>query len=465
MRVQNTTGVNRQGFTPADVLASLHRGDGAVTFHQLSAGRANFDLGAVPVRELRDRWPTLAPHLQQDACFAINSMRQQRTTRISEATGLPIYTRGVENVESISALWVDCDADKVGLGFKSCLIRFLATIDLPRPRWMVSSGRGFWAVWEIEPCSGHNWGIQKRCLRALVERFAHLGADIKAAEPARIMRVPGSLNTKVPARVNWYDTDPAPPVLSLVEWANLLGIDSKPRSLPGERRKGSNRAMRQAAMKRWSNGIEGFRKLWKLRGHFDVGVRHDAIWLYSFLLHRHHEPAEEIERQCLNLAAACRPPLSEAETREYIALGKKTARQMKPFRNSTMAEMLQLTAAEREQLTTWFEPKRPSKRAAIEQRQDLIRAEVEGEQLSVRQLVERLRDKYGFKVGRATVERDLHALAGKWPIFSAVLALKATPGVGNGPPTKTAQKVGHHEIAEIEQSARRVCRQHFRRRR
>ena len=91
---------------------------------------------------------------------------------------------GAQAVERVWCLWADCDGHEV--------LEVLETF-APAPSIIVASG---------SPGCAHAWWALNAALRpdharVALRRLAHaLGADMAAAEPARILRLPGTLNHK-----------------------------------------------------------------------------------------------------------------------------------------------------------------------------------------------------------------------------------------------------------------------------
>ena len=91
---------------------------------------------------------------------------------------------GVDAIERVWMLWADLD----GPDALDCLASFE-----PWPSFVVRSG---------SPDSAHAWWVLQKPLRPIharvaLRRLAHtLGADMAAAEPARILRLPGTRNHK-----------------------------------------------------------------------------------------------------------------------------------------------------------------------------------------------------------------------------------------------------------------------------
>ncbi len=97
-----------------------------------------------------------------------------------------------ENLLPPSWLWVDLDFKLYPNGeaeARDILSRYKL-----QPTILVESGGGLHAYWRVETFSGLNWCLTcKGKLQALAKA---LKADTQAAEPARVMRLPGTHNSK-----------------------------------------------------------------------------------------------------------------------------------------------------------------------------------------------------------------------------------------------------------------------------
>lgn len=113
-----------------------------------------------------------------------------------------------EFVTSAPALWVDIDCVKQGLGSQE-VIQTLEFLAMP-PSVIVNSGGGLHAYWMLEEAvdvspSSPMRDVAEAALRQLVYILA---GDIQCAEVARIMRLPGTMNSKE-ATMALYDGEPA----------------------------------------------------------------------------------------------------------------------------------------------------------------------------------------------------------------------------------------------------------------
>lgn len=106
--------------------------------------------------------------------------------------------RGNGNVKRLTALYADLDCYKIGLSAEATyelLCREYFFIEVPMPSITVFSGRGVQLIWLIDedPKAIPRWD---KAEKFLCERLEPLGADHKATDPARILRLPFTRNSK-----------------------------------------------------------------------------------------------------------------------------------------------------------------------------------------------------------------------------------------------------------------------------
>ncbi len=331
-RVRTFPGLSKT--SPLLVFQALHWGEGAVlTVHRKV--KSNWqDLGAIHASELHTKWPIVSTHLSHDSYFSINSTYEQRRSfGFSSLSNLPIYSRKAERLRWLNAVILDVDIYNTQgrLGFNEMLDVFVTEIgrnDLPWPSFICSSGRGLWGLWLLRdhanqtpvPAFRERREIYQRVNKELVRRFAHLGADPAAVDPSRVMRIPGSINTDAAPECNVVQffrlSNEAHTLPGL---AALLGVRGRKVRLPEESVVPKNEAKVLAGRTRWSIPLDGFRRLWNIRGHFGRGMRSFATYVYAVLLRRNRIHEREIYAECLRLADSCRPILTTGDVERCVS--------------------------------------------------------------------------------------------------------------------------------------------------
>lgn len=113
--------------------------------------------------------------------------------------------RRTDCLVQINSLFLDLDIH--GLfqdpDFVLACVRDLIPQTIPEPNIVVYSGRGLWLIWLIEPVPREAFASWSKLEAHFVKSLAHLGADLKAKDVTRVIRLPGSINGKSGKEVVW----------------------------------------------------------------------------------------------------------------------------------------------------------------------------------------------------------------------------------------------------------------------
>lgn len=159
-------------------------------------------------------WITLAKKDPQSHSFRqYHYQPEELAEHLTEWTGEDTYysqntffkpQRRIDNIRQLRTLYVDLDVYNVGLKPEFVLAKleheyFRKTI--PEPNMVIFSGRGLVLIWNIDPIPHMAMPLWKAVETYLSDHLKDLGSDSKATDPARIFRLPGSINSKNQATV------------------------------------------------------------------------------------------------------------------------------------------------------------------------------------------------------------------------------------------------------------------------
>lgn len=107
--------------------------------------------------------------------------------------------RRIDTIRQLRTLYVDLDVYNLGLKPEWVLGKlefeyFGHTI--PDPNVVIFSGRGLVLIWNIQPIPHLGMPLWRAVENHFAEALKDLGADTKATDPARIFRLPGTINSK-----------------------------------------------------------------------------------------------------------------------------------------------------------------------------------------------------------------------------------------------------------------------------
>jgi hypothetical protein len=219
-----------------------------------------------------------------------------------------------------------------------------------------------WAFWCLH--DNRAWdrevSLWREIMVHLVKLFRCSGADIQSTDPARICRVPGSLNRAAGRRVNVaiFAGPEGVPRYELTELADWFGISTRRRDQDADPKpkKLSNQAKGyKGARQRWVHDESRFWLLVEqIRGKVAKGTRNAHCFVLGCILaHRYRELDErssQLDRQARRLWAAFEDrgdyTLAQVEREIRKAAYPMGMNARKRIPHSAIAERLGVTAAE-----------------------------------------------------------------------------------------------------------------------
>ena len=245
---------------------------------------------------------------------------------------------GNRPVVELTCLYADLDvyrqADLVAVPpavLADMILRRIDMLGLPAPSFLIDSGRGYYALWLIEPLPGQavlRWQAAQRCLVGLL---APLGADPACCDAARVLRIPGTVNprsgrvvTVVRGDARRYAFDALADQIYRAAGRPTRGeLAARRMRKEGDGQskavRGLPPAARFAAVLR---DLERFRLAWG--GDIAEGLRNSWLHLVATAL-TFVTPADEIETEAQRLAALGTPGLPAAEVKATIQAAVRRA--------------------------------------------------------------------------------------------------------------------------------------------
>lgn len=154
-------------------------------------------------------WITLARKNPQTHSFSqYHYMPEELAGHLTQWTGEDVYfsqntffkpQRRIDNIKQLRSLYVDLDVYNLGLPPDWVLGKLEYEYfgqSVPDPNAVLFSGRGLVLVWNIEPIPYMAMPLWRAVENFFAEALKDLGADTKATDPARIFRLPGTINSK-----------------------------------------------------------------------------------------------------------------------------------------------------------------------------------------------------------------------------------------------------------------------------
>ena len=155
-------------------------------------------------RSRRGRRVGMSARCRSRICAGTSNASRSGSTSTSLRRGSAGGAR-TQLLSSVNALWVDLDGPSRERTPDAALYALLGRCDeagIPAPSYVLGTGRGLAAVWLVEILPREVLPRWQALQAALVERLRPLGADPRARDVARVLRLAGTLTTApVPARL------------------------------------------------------------------------------------------------------------------------------------------------------------------------------------------------------------------------------------------------------------------------
>lgn len=149
-------------------------------------------------------------HLDKDRRILVYNTRNKNIKNIVESidSNLDIYVtpnttylpvRQAKNIRQFRALFIDLDICELGYGKAETVYMVWDLVNdgkIPKPTMVVDSGRGVHLYWRIEHAPFGAWYTWQELEDYLYYNLRSLGADKKATDSVRILRVPTTVNSK-----------------------------------------------------------------------------------------------------------------------------------------------------------------------------------------------------------------------------------------------------------------------------
>ena len=385
-------------YTPSQpdltMIRLIHRGhDGYVSFARKNADGTYDNIASIPANSMPSLFDQMIPVVEYDGFFGVNGMFSPGHVKnehgLFDQQGNPLRKarRKTEHLRWLTAIYADLDSHKLGLEPADVIgeiIRLQDADQMPPASIITRSGGGVWLFWLLTGQDSINpvraWpekvALWNRIQRAFNERFAQFGADTQAMDAARVTRIPGSINTKRKfARVGYwvqFDAAGAPFTYTMEQLAAWCGVSLELRqhdrlpSSTGKDPKAVEKGVKGQAG-RWRVATDNFRKLWDLRGRWQVGMRNAAAMAYATILNSYPRAVrmtdEQIAAELDKLYADMAQPADDRYTRDQFkatvqaargnASRRKSFRMLAGTRNQTFSDWLEITPEEAAELPTW----------------------------------------------------------------------------------------------------------------
>ncbi len=291
--------------------------------------------------------------------------------------------RRVENIRQFRALFQDIDCESMGLEKAETVYMIWIMhyeCKIPKPTMVTDSGRGIHLYWRIKNAPFGALNTWQELQDYIYYNLKHLGADRKATDGARVLRLPGTINSKsdTDCKVLYIDNDIEYSMYELRE--EYLNYKPKVYQLQMQQtKKIDNKVISNRFFNSYSLHMEranDLETLCRLRKYNMTGYRNMAIHCYAYWKGIYVRDNYELENIVIEFNNAFTEPLKETEVQavlrcipkaidKFIAYEqglrsgerKRVSKGMRDkerywYKNETLIERLGITSKEQKHMKT-----------------------------------------------------------------------------------------------------------------
>lgn len=288
-----------------------------------------------------------------------------------------IPKRANDNIRQFRALYLDLDLED----HSKTEARFLISMKIakgliPKPTMIVDSGRGLHLYWRIEHAPKQAAYTWQELEDYLYKQLKPLGADIKATDSARVLRLPNTINSRNGATCEVLeDNDIKYSMYDLRE--KYLHYVKKDKQEPKQKKQNNQK------VKHLFNSYtlhlaraEDIQTITRLRNYKIIGYRNSIIHLYSYWKGIYIRDSEALYNEVQDFNDKIAAPLKDTEVKAIVRSttkaieafisyeqgirsgeDKRVSKAMRErggywYTNDRLIEMLDITAAEQRHLKT-----------------------------------------------------------------------------------------------------------------
>lgn len=262
--------------------------------------------------------------------------------------------RRLECIKELNCVYIDLDYYKTKYTKEQIIMNLEENYFnkiIPTTNYILDSGRGLALIWLINKVPSKALPLWKAVQEYLYSQLKEFGADRQALDATRILRVPGSINSKsktVVSIIDEYDY-----IYDLREIQKEFLPELKPKEKKKGRPKKINYIYRERSL--YYARIQDITKLCELREYDLRGHREIILFLYRYYLCSFTEDVRKALEDVLELNSMFIYPLKENEVIRATRSAEKCyldKNKEYKYKNDTLIELLEITEYEETQMST-----------------------------------------------------------------------------------------------------------------
>ena len=270
-------------------------------------------------------------------------------------------SRRLIHLKELKALYIDIDCYKMNLSKEA--VKYFMENDLygqiPVPNMLIDSGRGLYYIIFLENTMAEELPKWQLVEKYLYEKLKDLGADNKALDATRVLRVTGTVNSKNNSIVKVIDTYDYQYTLDEIIENYIPEIieDRKEKQKPkGVRKKGRKKKFVSlfTLYKLYYTRFKDIKKLVEIRNYEMTGYREGTLFLLRYFMNVYHNCDDDlVMEEILEINNSFTEPLEKDEVFKATLSGATRATEnVYKYSNDKLIKLLDITPLEQKQMAT-----------------------------------------------------------------------------------------------------------------
>lgn len=269
-------------------------------------------------------------------------------------------SRRLIHLKELKALYIDIDCYKVNLSKEA--VKYFLENDLygqiPVPNMLIDSGRGLYYIIFLENTVAEDLPKWQLIEKYLYEKLKDLGADNKALDATRVLRVVGSTNSKNNELVRVIDTYDYQYTLDEIIENYIPEVieDRKEKQKPeGVRKKGRKKKFVSLfnLYNLYYTRFKDIKKLVEIRNYEMTGYREITLFLIRYFLNVYHGDDDLVMEEVIEINNSFTEPLEINEVFNATRSGAIGATEsVYKYSNDKLIKLLDITPSEQKEMAT-----------------------------------------------------------------------------------------------------------------
>ena len=318
--------------------------------------------------------------------------------------------RRIECIKELNALFIDLDTYKTDFTKDQILMNLNKNHfkqSMPVPNFIIDSGRGLYLIWFIKKVPSMALPLWKAVEEYFYKTLKEFGADRQALDATRILRVPGSFNSKTHTEVKIIDNYDYLYELREIQNEYMPELSEK-----APVRRGRPKKVKYIYRERslYYARLQDITKLCEIRKYDLKGHRELILFLYRYYVCYFTDDIKKALDDTLWLNSMFKQPLREKEvistTKSAETVFKDQNKDYK-YKNETLINLLEITDEEQREMKTIISKDEYKRRENVRRKKNYKKELKSQGKLTEKEKISQRREKIKDLLAKGLMRKDI----------------------------------------------------------